>query len=287
MNSPKRGVRMALSLSLALSGCEACGDDEHKGTISHGTTSPSASAKPVETTRLTYNPGSPLHTMRVAEIFKKRLEPLGIDATAIKIGGDIVNIDVPNATIDAAKRALEGGRLDVYLIDDDHDPFSKNEADHSEKFALGTDAARFLWAPPEQRDALVDYVQQYAGSKKVLTGPYATADVPAGVRAYFVHADKSARGEFLESARGEGSSLSLTFSGSAKSSIQWNTKEPSRYAALVDGVVVGVAAPEEQVKDGTLQVSLADASADGAAIAKSLDGIAVSHDTVAEEKASK
>ncbi len=271
---------LAVALSAMLSGCEGCGDDEHKGTISHGSAQPTASAK-VKTTRLTYDPGSPLHTMRVAEILKQRLEALGIGASAIKIGGDIVNIDVPDDQLADAKQALEGGRLDVYLIDDGHDPFSKNEQDHAEKFELGSDAlakgsVRFLWAPADQRDALVAYVQAYAGSKKVLTGPH-----DGGVRAYFVHADKSARGEFLEAAAGEGRTLRLTFGGSAKSSIQWNTRQPARYAALVDGVVVGVAAPAAQVTDGTLQVSLADPAADAAAIAKALDGIALSHDTVA------
>jgi hypothetical protein len=269
-----RGFIMALGLALVV----ACGDDEHKGTISHG---PSATASPhdVARTRLVYQPGSPLATAHVAAVFRKRLA--SIRRADIKIGGDVIHVDVANDQLDAAKAALDGGRVDLYLFDEKADPFAAKHEEHADKFTVETESVatadgstslRFLVAPKSGRAALLAYITPMAAGARPLVGPFAE-----GVRSYFAEEGRSVRGEQLASAKAEGDTLVLTFEGSGKNVLRWSSRARARYLLAIDGDVVGTSQPEAEVKDGVLRVPVSSGAATAAA---KIDGRALSHETI-------
>jgi hypothetical protein len=236
----------------------------------------------VARTRLIYLPGSPLATAPVAAVFKKRLA--GIGGAEIKIGGDVIHVDVKNEQVDAAKVALEGGRVDLYLFDDKADPFAANHEEHADKFTVETESVataegrtslRFLVAPKDGRAALLAYISPLAAGARPLVGPFAD-----GYRSYFAQSGRSVRGEQLASAKADGDTLVLGFESGGKSVLRWSSRDRARYLLAIDGDVVGTSQPEAEVKDGVLRVTVSSGAATAAA---KIDGRALSHETLFEK----
>jgi hypothetical protein len=298
MSVPMRRLALPLILGAAL-GLAACEeDDSHKGSISHGSAAATTGAPAVTKVRLIYAPGSPLATMRVATAFTRRLGPLGVSKAAIKIGGEQIHVDVPADKAAAVKKALEGGRLDVYLFDDGADPFAAKAKELPEGFRLAQEKGsegpvHFVLAPEDRRADLEKLLGQNPSAGRALVGPAGTGDL----RSYYVEAESSVRGELLTAAKAEqgeaGPVLALTFEGSGMNLLRWGSKEQARFVVEVDGLVVGTAQAETEITDGVLRVVLArsgpDALEETKALAKSLageaGGLALSHLTVfAEER---
>ena len=279
----------------------ACEDDEaHKGTISHGpstaTQGASASAKLV---RLIYAPGSPLATMRVATTLARRLEPLGMDNEDIKIGGETIHVDVAADQAPKVKKALEGGRLDLYLFDDRADPFAEKERDLPDGFRLALEATKgserplhFVVAPGNRRADLEKLLAENPSAGRALIGPTGEGEL----RSYYVQSDSSVRGEMLSAAGAEqspeGALLLLTFEGSGKNLLRWSSKDHARFVVQIDGQVVGTTKAEETITDGVLRVPLQGSGKDALDRAKALatslaskaGGLALSHLTVLAEE---
>jgi hypothetical protein len=289
----RRSFFLSLCAALACSsvGLSACSDDEHKGTISHGPTASAGAQGKVPRTRLVYQPGTPLATTRVAKLFKKRLSSLNLleGISAIKIGGDTVHVDVPTAKVDAIKKALSGGRFDLFLFDETADPFAAKKDEHAEKYTVKServktkqgDASVLFLVGPDQK-GLHDYAAPLAAGHITLIGPVRLDTGGTGHRTYFAQSGRSVRGEFVKSAKAEGNELVLTFQGMGTNFLRWSSRDVSRYLVQVDGRVVAAVQPETPVNDGVLRVTV---PGDAAAIAKSLDGVAISHDTVFEKTA--
>ena len=132
----ERGVRFlsrrhARSLLALLLGVLAgCGDDEHKGTISTGSAQPTASVvAPIDRALLVYSPGTPIATTRTAERFKRRLEKAGLKKVKVGIGGEVVHVEPLASDVEATKKALSGGRLDVHVFSDATNPFEAADPD--------------------------------------------------------------------------------------------------------------------------------------------------------------
>jgi len=279
-------MRTGVVIVAAVMALAGCGDDEHKGTISHSTSATGQTTTAIAYTRLIYNPGTPLATARVADVFRARLQPIGVASSSVKIGGDIVHVDVPDSRLAAVKTALQGGRFDLYLFDDRLDPFATATETHASKFEVASETVqtkdgpttlRYLVAPAAAKVALSQYIASHAGSAKALFGPIA-----AGYRSYFVQSGRSVRGELIDGAKASanGDSLALTFVGSGKSFLRWSSNNRARYVALVDGEVVGTYEATKEISTGVLVVTVVG---DAAAMARALDGHALSHLTVLTE----
>jgi len=281
---------------IVVGGC----DDNHDGTISSGPgSSPAKSvvAQKAGKTRLIYRPGSPLASARVAGVIRKRLASLGIPEKDIRIGGEQIHVDVPQDKAAAAKQALAGGRLEIYLFDEQADPFAVNTADHAERYevkseALGRGAGgktlHYLVAPVAKREQLLTYLAQHSTGAKGLVGPvFDGASEPRGHRSYYVRASDPVRGELVKAAAARktdgGAALVIELEGQGKASVRWAAKHQARFVLLVDELVVATVAPEGPVKDGKLAFPLADRGDPAAtlavatAMAKRLDGVAFSH----------
>ena len=213
---------------------------------------------------------------------------MGIDAGAIKIGGDTVHIDVPPDKADAVKKALGKGRADIHLFDETHNAFAHNESDHAAKFELGSEplktkdgetTVRFLVAAKDKRADLLKYLETYAGSGTPLIGPAGDR-----IRGYYAQAGRSIRGELISGAKQSDGKLVLTLAGSGKSFLRWSSKDLGRYLLRVDGDVIAALQAAAEIKDGTLTLSLVDGAPSAADLVKLLDGLAVSHLTVFEKE---
>jgi hypothetical protein len=280
-------ARRAVLALLVLGGCS---DDEHKGSVSHGpTAAATGTSAPEPTVRLIYSPKSPLTTMRVAEIAKKRLAKTG---ARVKIGGETIHVDAPTSEVEAAKGAMAGGRLDLWIAAEDElaaEAGTDELALKTETVATadGPKARRHLEAPPELRDALLQQGERHAGRAKVLVGP---SGAPGGLlRTFLVEPGKMVRGEFVASARAlqqvGGARLTITFDGSGRNFVRWNGKQKASFVLEVDGQVASVIHPGEEQPDGSLTFVLAGWSLDDAQkLAAALDGVALSHLTVLESE---
>lgn len=285
--SPSRRAVYGLLVGVAL---VACSDDEHKGTVSHGpTAAPTGTAAPTPRVRLVYSPKSPIATMRVAEIAKKRLAETG---ARVAIGGVTVDVEAPEDRRDAVKEAMSGGRLDLWLAAEDDLPADAGSDElpvktETLKTAAGPTTRRFLEAPADQRDVLTQQAERHAGRAKVLLGPSGARSGP--LRTFLVEPSKHVRGEYVASARAlqhaEGARLVVTFDGAGRNFVRWESKQKNGFVLQVDGAVVGVTYASDEQKDGSLTFTLAGWSLEEvAALAKSLDGVALSHLTVLESE---
>lgn len=291
-------MRTIIAASMIAAAVSGCGDDEHKGTVSHG--SASATSSPPAMTRLVVGPGSPLSSAPVAARIRERLLPLGIDARHIKIGGDEIHVDVPSSKLVACKRALEGGRFDLHLFDDRADPFASSPQAHKSRFEVGSESVRdaegkpavrrFLMGTPAERDDLFAYLKEHAAGAMPALGPMSWgATQPQRLRSYYLQAGSArvSRGEQLAGARAERDGdevrLALELVGSGASFVRWASKQRARFVVLVEGLVVGTSQPTSEIADGKLSVVIerrgnADATlADVHAMAKSIDAKALSH----------
>lgn len=267
-----------------------CGDDEHKGTVSHGPSAqPTTTAPAPPMVRLVYQPKSPVATMRVAEIAKKRLEGMG---ATIKIGGETIHVDVPSTQAAAAKKAMEGGRIDLWLAAADTlgadagseaIPLKSEEVSSSE----GPKTDRYLEAPPDAREELLRQAEAHAGKARVLLGP--SGDRGGPLRTFLVEPGKTVRGEYVASAQAlqhaEGARLVLTFEGSGRNFVRWNSKQGARFVLQADGAAIATVASSDEVKDGSLTFVLSGWSfEDAKKLAEAIDGVALSHSTALEEE---
>jgi hypothetical protein len=293
----KRVGRLALSLTLCAAAV-ACSDDEHKGTISTGSAEPTASATAVAETkeRLVYSPGTPIASMRVAERFKRRLEKAGLKGVNVKIGGEVVHVDAPPKKVAAVKEALSGGRLDLYVFAASTNPFADANEEDLAPLKLGSETVstsagqqqrRYLTGEPDQRDQMTKIASDKSLGAKAFVGPVYEAGKKTGLRSYFADADRSLRGEMVAKAavesEGDETTLVITFEDRGKNFLRWQGKEKSRLLVRVDGDIVAAVQLTEPIKDGALRVPWKGDPAQAKAIAASLDGVAVSHETVLKE----
>ena len=172
---------VAVAAMLLLGGCRACKTDEvgPESTISHGSADPSSAPAPM--TRLVIDPGNPLMVVRVAKRIATRLKGLGVSEQQVKIGGDRVHVDVLNTMADACAKALDGGRLDVFLFDERADPFAAQPEEHAKHFDVMSETlpgehgapatVHYLMGTPEERDALTKYLAEQASGSMPLVGP--------------------------------------------------------------------------------------------------------------------
>jgi len=241
--------------------------------------------------RLVYDPGGPLAGVSVAAVMKRRLEPLGITQQDLRVGDNSVVVDVPAAKVKAVRQALAGGRLDLHLFDA-LDPFSgvgapqpASELKVQQEQLAGEPAVHFLVAPAAKAKELLAYLEQQSTNAKPLIGPFAAAAGDAGaapqIRSYYVVGGESARGEDVSRAvvaAGEAVALELTLGGVGKRFLQWNSRRPTRFVALVDGRVLAAPVVTEEIKDGRLQLPLiAQSPAAAQALARQLSRGALSH----------
>ncbi|MEZ4445560.1 MAG: hypothetical protein R3B72_41175 [Polyangiaceae bacterium] len=283
----------ALSLLVALNVLSACGDDEHKGTISHGSAAPPSvgSAAPVATTLLVYSPGTPIASMRVAEVFRKRLAALSIDAKQIRVGGEVVHVEIPSGQKQAVMNALAGGRLDVYAASA-RDPIGALGEDalggmprKTETHAgpEGSVTSHFLLGP--DAETLRKRAEGLDLGAKPLVGPASKPD--EGFRTYLADSSRQIRGEQVSAAAitsdGAAPRLSLTFEGNGRSFLRWSSKQKVALLVLIDGQVLARVTPDAEITDGVLSFPLTIDDAAAKKLAAALDGVALSHDTVFKE----
>jgi hypothetical protein len=282
-----------------------CGDDDHKGTISTGSAAPttSASGAGAPKTLLVYAPGTPIASMRVAEVFKRRLGRKKIGSAEVKVGGEVVHVHVPAEDVAKVERTLGGGRLELHVLDTearafgDTDPASYEPLVRREEVVTlksGPKTVAFLSGSNDQRDALLARTVKDQGSALALVGPLYDAGKPAGFRSYLVDAERRVRGEMVASAKVESAdgkaSLALTFEGSGKSFLRWHSSQKERFVLRIDGNVIGTFSPDAPVTDGVLRVPFPSRGDDKTTVAAAnklaatLDGVALSHETVLKKK---
>lgn len=288
-------VRLEALLALALAaGTSACSDDEHKGTVSTGSAEPTASAiAPAETKLLVYSPGTPIATMRVAERFKRRLARAKLAGAKVKIGGEAVHVEAPLQKVEAVKKALAGGRLDLHVASTSTHPFADAAAEDVEPLRLetetvptesGTETRRYLVGSTEQRSLLKERAQDKSLGAATFIGPAEdAAGKKIGLRSYYADPERNVRGEMVASAKAEGDVLVITFEGGGKSFLRWQGKQKSQLLLRVDGDVVGTIQLTEPIEDGVLRIPL-KGEPEAAALAATLDGVAVSHETVLQDR---
>jgi len=285
----RRAILMLAATALLI----GCGDDDHKGSPSVGP-APSASAKEEPRVQLVYNPKTPIATARVASIFKRRLAAIGL-GDVVKIGGRHVHVNVPAVKVEEAKKALSGGRADVWLTTTtdplgllDEPPKGLSLKEETVRLPKGETKIHFLQGPPDKRAALTDLGDAAAGAN-VLTG--LSFEGGATARTFLVQPDRKARGEFVTDGEVEEIDgkpvLAVTFNAAGKSFVRWNTKQGERFVLQIDGEVVGTAHSDVEVKDGVLRFSVGGRTK--AQVAKLAEAIAksraVSHEVELEEKA--
>lgn len=282
----------AVPAVLAILLATACGDDEHKGTISTGSAKPVASvAAPIDRVLLVYSPGTPIATTRTAERFKRRLEKAGLKDVKVGVGGEVVHVEPLAHAVDATKKVLSGGRLDLHVSSSTTTPFEDLSADDVAPMTLGSETVttekgpeevHFLKAGPSERDALRKAAEDKRLGALALVGPLYEDGKTSGWRTYFADSERSVRGEMVAAAKAEGGALAITLEGNGKSFLRWQGKQKGRLLVRVDGDVIAAVQLDEPVKDGVLRVDGMPPER-AAAVAAEIDGTAVSHECVLKE----
>lgn len=287
----RRHARSLLALLLGV--LAGCGDDEHKGTISTGSAQPTASVvAPIDRALLVYSPGTPIATTRTAERFKRRLEKAGLKKVKVGIGGEVVHVEPLASDVEATKKALSGGRLDVHVFSDATNPFEAADPDELAPLSLGTETittetgskpVRFLKADTNQRDALEKVAEEKRLGSRALVGPLYEGGEVSGFRSYYADSERSVRGEMVSAAKAEGGALAITFEGNGKSFLRWQGKQKGRLLVRVDGAVIAAVQLDEPITDGVLRIDGLPPER-ATAVAADIDGTAVSHECVFKEK---
>ena len=286
----RRTAASTLCLFLAL----GCGDDEHKGTISTGSAKPAASAvgAPAERVLLVYSPGTPIATTRTAERFKRRLEKAGLNDVRVGVGGEVVHVEPLPKDVEATKKVLAGGRLDLHVFSYTTTPFEGASDEDLAPLTLGTETVstkdgpktvRFLRANDSQLQALQKAAEEKSLGALALVGPIFEGGRLAGWRSYYADREHSVRGEMVAAAKVDDTSLVITLEGSGKSFLRWQGKQKGRLLLRVDGEVIAAVQLDEPVTDGMLRVTGLPPER-ATAVAADIDGTAVSHACVLKEK---
>jgi len=289
LTTDRRHPTLLLMLVAALGGCS---DDEHKGTISTGSAAPTSSALVEERVLLVYSPGTPIATMRTAKRFKRRLAKAGLKDVKVGIGGEVVHVEPKPGDVDATKKALSGGRLDVHVFSDTTNPFANVAAEDVAPLSLGTETVtadggsktlHFLTSDASQRQALKKAAEDKSLGALTLVGPIYEGGKATGLRTYYADPERKIRGEMVAAAKAEGDELAISFEGNGKSFLRWQGKQKSRLLLRVDGDVIATVQLTEPIKDGVLHVSGLPQE-QVTAIADDVDGTAVSHECVLKEE---
>lgn len=192
----------AVLVWVAAVAASGCGDDAHKGKVSHGPHA-SSSAAVAASPRLAFDPGSPLATALVARRLRNRLRPFGVSGSDVRVVGGKVVAEVPHQQLQGIVVSLAAGRLDVYLADAKRDwvkDAAAGAARHGLKVHVSgtsmlTGQQKYLSAPPTKRVALLQYALRQVG-RSALVGPLFDGNSsPSAYRTYVTQPGRTIRGE--------------------------------------------------------------------------------------------